>query len=111
MTIPLLPCRTAPDLWFSPDPTDRAYAARQCHTCPLLLGCMRQALAAGEKYGVWGGVDFEARAHGAAPSAATGHRDKRRTARERTHMPDVVSPATNSPNSATAGTQALPIAS
>ncbi|GGR70865.1 MULTISPECIES: WhiB family transcriptional regulator [Streptomyces] len=99
MTILLLPCRTAPDLWFSPDPTERAYAARQCHTCPLLLPCMKQALAVGERHGVWGGVDFETRPR-RAPTVAG-----------RTHVPAAASPATSSPNGATAGTQALPIAS
>ncbi|MFF1282187.1 WhiB family transcriptional regulator [Streptomyces sp. NPDC058299] len=64
MTTPAVPCRTDPGPWFSPDPAERSYAARQCHPCPLLLDCMRQALAAGEQHGVWGGVDFEARARG-----------------------------------------------
>lgn len=59
-----LPCREDPEPWYSPDPTERAYAARQCHACPLLFACMKQALAAGEQHGVWGGVDFEARAIG-----------------------------------------------
>lgn len=59
-----LPCRTDPELFFSTAPTARQYAARQCHRCPLLLACMRYALAADEQYGVWGGVDFEARAIG-----------------------------------------------
>lgn len=61
---PGLPCRTTPDAWFSPDHTERRYAARECHRCPLLLDCMRYALAADERYGVWGGVDFGARAAG-----------------------------------------------
>ncbi|MEV5659823.1 WhiB family transcriptional regulator [Streptomyces flaveolus] len=61
---PGLPCRTAPDAWFSTDPTERRGAAQQCRQCPLLLDCMRFALAADEQYGVWGGVDFEARAIG-----------------------------------------------
>ncbi|GGQ48628.1 WhiB family transcriptional regulator [Streptomyces asoensis] len=61
---PGLPCRLDPDPFFSSSPTDRQYAARQCHGCPLLLACMRHALAADEQHGVWGGVDFEARATG-----------------------------------------------
>ncbi|NUR64382.1 MAG: WhiB family transcriptional regulator [Streptomyces sp.] len=63
-TTPGLPCRTEPDRWFSPSPVERDAAARQCHGCPLLLDCMRYALAADERHGVWGGVDFEARARG-----------------------------------------------
>jgi hypothetical protein len=61
---PDLPCRTNPEPFFSDDPTERQYAAKQCHRCPLLLACMRHALAADEQHGVWGGVDFEARAMG-----------------------------------------------
>ncbi|WP_318202923.1 WhiB family transcriptional regulator [Streptomyces sp. SCL15-4] len=99
MTIPAAPCRTDPDRWFSTDPTERAYAARQCHPCPLLLSCMRQALAAGETHGVWGGVDFETR-----PRRA-------RTAAGRTHAPTAASQTTSSPNGAPAATQALPVAS
>ena len=64
-----LPCRTTdPELWFSTSTVERAEAARQCHGCPLLLDCMRYALAADERYGVWGGVDFEARAVGCGTS-------------------------------------------
>ncbi|MBZ3909400.1 WhiB family transcriptional regulator [Streptomyces acidiscabies] len=59
-----LSCRTDPEPFFSPNATDRQYAARQCHACPLLLACQHHALATGEQHGVWGGVDFEARAMG-----------------------------------------------
>jgi len=59
-----LPCREQPEPFFSPDQAERQYAARECHRCPLLLACMRHALAADERWGVWGGVDFEARAAG-----------------------------------------------
>lgn len=64
---PGLPCRTITaddDPWFSTDQTERQYAARLCHRCPLLLACMKDALARDEQHGVWGGVDFEARAAG-----------------------------------------------
>ncbi|WTC56871.1 WhiB family transcriptional regulator [Streptomyces cellulosae] len=65
---PGLPCRThttpTTDPWFSTDPTERQDAARQCHRCPLLLACMQDALARREQHGVWGGVDFQARATG-----------------------------------------------
>ncbi|WP_435252205.1 WhiB family transcriptional regulator [Streptomyces tendae] len=61
---PGLPCRLDPDAWFSTDATERHGAARQCHACPLLLACQQHALANREQHGVWGGVDFEARAAG-----------------------------------------------
>lgn len=63
-TTPGLPCRTDPDRWYSPDRVERHDAAQQCRACPLLLDCMRYALAADEQHGVWGGVDFESRAVG-----------------------------------------------
>ncbi|MFE3169304.1 WhiB family transcriptional regulator [Streptomyces sp. NPDC059224] len=59
-----LPCREEPAPFFSTDPNERHYAARQCHRCPLLLACQQHALATREQHGVWGGVDFEARAMG-----------------------------------------------
>lgn len=62
---PGLPCRDEPDAFYSSDATERAYAARQCQQrCPLILACMRYALEGDEQHGVWGGVDFEARAMG-----------------------------------------------
>ncbi|MGW5130383.1 WhiB family transcriptional regulator [Streptomyces sp. NPDC004135] len=61
---PGLPCRDDPEPWFSTSAADRQYAARQCHHCPLLLDCQLYALKADERHGVWGGVDFEARAAG-----------------------------------------------
>lgn len=70
---PGLPCREQPEPFFSPDQAERQYAARECHRCPLLLACMRYALAADEQYGVWGGVDFEARAMGCG--TARGYRN------------------------------------
>lgn len=69
-TTPGLPCRTDPADWSSNDPTERHYAARQCHGCPLLLACQQHALANEERYGVWGGMDFEARAIGCGTDRA-----------------------------------------
>lgn len=63
-TTPGLPCREDPAPFFSTDANERRYAARQCHGCPLLLACQHYALKAKEQHGVWGGVDFEARAMG-----------------------------------------------
>jgi hypothetical protein len=69
-TTPNLPCRTLTAEFFSNDPIERQYAARQCHRCPLLLACQQHALANEERYGVWGGVDFEARAMGCGTERA-----------------------------------------
>ncbi|NEA61336.1 WhiB family transcriptional regulator [Streptomyces sp. SID12488] len=69
-TTPNLPCRTDPTAFFSPDPTERQHAARQCHRCPLLLACMQYALANQERFGVWAGVDFAARAIGCGTERA-----------------------------------------
>lgn len=56
-----LPCRiTDPNLWFSDNPTDRRYAARQCGSCPTLLACRLYSLETEQQWGVWGGVDMTA---------------------------------------------------
>lgn len=66
-----LPCREQSALWYSPDPVERRDAEQQCRTaCPILAACMRHALAAKERYGVWGGVDMEARAIGCGTERA-----------------------------------------
>ena len=53
-------CATAdPDAWF-PAPHDAKGAARAkaiCATCPVKADCLAHALAAGEKHGIWGGLD------------------------------------------------------
>lgn len=63
-TTPGLPCRTEYQPFFSTDPMERHYATQLCRACPLLLACLREALAADEQHGVWGGMDFEARVIG-----------------------------------------------
>ena len=68
-TTPGLPCATTdPELWFSPLAADRQYAARACHTCPILAACLRHA--PNERWGVWGGVDTENRQTRRAQQAA-----------------------------------------
>lgn len=43
--------------WFSPDPDGQAYARTVCATCPVRLKCLAWALEAGERFGIWGGLD------------------------------------------------------
>lgn len=50
----LLP--TLGDIWFSTDPTERAYAKALCATCPLLAGCRAAGLGIPHTRGVWGGL-------------------------------------------------------
>ena len=59
-------CRAAdPELFFPPDderPADRetrvAQAVAVCHGCPVQAACYAAAVANGERWGIWGGVDF-----------------------------------------------------
>lgn len=53
-------------LWFGPQhEAPRVRAARVqravtiCAQCPVRLACLDGALARGERFGVWGGIDFE----------------------------------------------------
>lgn len=65
--LPGAACRTAsPDLFFGPDGEHwrarqrRSAAARAvCARCPVRAACFARAAANAEKWGVWGGVDFE----------------------------------------------------
>lgn len=61
-------CADDPDLWFSPDrehpraQRDREAAAEViCGGCPLRARCLAGALERGERWGIWGGVNFEVR--------------------------------------------------
>ena len=49
------PCRAEP--FTADDPAARARAAENCGGCPLRSLCRAYAVAAGEPWGVWGGVD------------------------------------------------------
>lgn len=59
-------------VFFSPE-TERAHARarreararRICEGCPVLLACRDHALAAGESYGIWGGLTELDRRHAA----------------------------------------------
>jgi WhiB family redox-sensing transcriptional regulator len=61
-------CKTNPEPFFGPDgelAADRrrrvAKAQAVCFTCPIRVRCLAVAEANGERFGVWGGVDFELR--------------------------------------------------
>jgi hypothetical protein len=55
------PCQTdTEDKWFSVVRKVRAVAALRCvGECPFAAECREIAAANDEKYGVWGGVDFQ----------------------------------------------------
>jgi len=55
-----VPCRGRGE-WLSQDAEDVAYAAGHCLRCPALNACGQYADAAGEKHGVWAGVDRSAK--------------------------------------------------
>lgn len=52
-----LPCVSNPDMWF--DPSKANLAAFYCRTCPAQQECAEAGKS--EEYGVWGGVNAEAR--------------------------------------------------
>jgi WhiB family redox-sensing transcriptional regulator len=60
-------CRTAdPELFFGPDGEGTAERRRRvpkaqavCFTCPIRVRCLEIAEANRERFGVWGGVDFQ----------------------------------------------------
>ena len=64
--------RLDPDLFFSPDSFEtkqerddrEAEAKAVCAACPVRERCLDYAVAAGERYGIWGGLnELERRAH------------------------------------------------
>lgn len=71
-----VPCSLAPDVWFSDDEDDRQLAISWCRQCPAMARCAAYALAAEERFGIWGGLSPEARGFD-----STG----RRTTARRTH--------------------------
>jgi len=52
-----VPCGSFPEKWFNQQSTKDTREARQlCNTrCDVREQCLAYALAAGERYGVWGG--------------------------------------------------------
>jgi Transcription factor WhiB len=62
-------CRGAdPDLFFPLPGESSAPAMAICAVCPLRAGCLALARARGERFGIWGGVNFEAGAGTARPA-------------------------------------------
>jgi hypothetical protein len=84
MTVHAAACRTtALDLFFGQDGETAAehrqrvpQAQAICFACPIRRRCLEIAEANGERWGVWGGVDFERRRTSQAtrPDAATSSR-------------------------------------
>jgi WhiB family redox-sensing transcriptional regulator len=49
------------ELWFSSQPADRHAAQMTCFTqCPVRSTCLAWATETNQRFGIWGGVDFEA---------------------------------------------------
>lgn len=64
-------CTQAPDDWSSDaKPAVRRDAAVACTFCPLLEPCRAYADLAGERHGVWGGIDRTTRPLGRQEAAA-----------------------------------------
>lgn len=51
------PCWRDPEQWFHDSRGERARAAEECATCPVLEPCDDAANETREKWGVWAGVD------------------------------------------------------
>lgn len=52
-----VPCQADPDAFTSEFAAERERAARLCAGCPIRVLCGRYAVAARERWGVWGGKD------------------------------------------------------
>ena len=60
----IVPCGPNPDPWYGDTPAERAEAAELCSGCAVLHLCAAAAAEAGERWGVWGGVDRQHRLTG-----------------------------------------------
>ena len=59
-------CQNATPQLFFPEPNEPDDQAKAiCAVCPVRAECLAAALANGERYGVWGGVNLETREHAA----------------------------------------------
>jgi WhiB family redox-sensing transcriptional regulator len=47
------------ELWFSPLPAMRLEAVSICEGCPVRAACLSWARKADQRFGIWGGIDFE----------------------------------------------------
>jgi len=70
-------CLTDPTPFFSGKAPERDAAIQACRTCPLLIQCATAALQRNEKWGIWGGLDFQ---YGPADADHTKARKKRKKA-------------------------------
>lgn len=52
-------CQAHPEAWWEPGSAETAKAA--CGRCPVRVECLAYALAADERFGVWGGLGPEER--------------------------------------------------
>ena len=66
-----------PDTCFSGKAAQRAAAIEACRSCPLVVQCATAALQRNEKWGIWGGLDFQYGPSDAA-EAAQGRKKRRR---------------------------------
>lgn len=48
-----------PEMWYNTQPEDEVF--RTCERCPVQDACLALSLAAGESYGVWGGLTVDER--------------------------------------------------
>jgi hypothetical protein len=55
-------CRGSDVDWIEPAPEDVARCRAICAGCPVRARCLADALAAGEPWGLWGGLDPDERA-------------------------------------------------
>jgi hypothetical protein len=63
---PATACQNAAPQLFFPEPGEPDDQAKAiCAVCPVRAECLAAALANGERYGVWGGVNMETREHAA----------------------------------------------
>lgn len=53
------PCTDNPALFFPGTEAEEAQAIAICRGCPFRTPCFERALANGERWGVWGGQNFE----------------------------------------------------
>lgn len=52
------PCQSKPDLFYADTDRGKQEAKKICGTCGVRDRCFNQAREDGEKFGIWGGVDF-----------------------------------------------------
>jgi WhiB family redox-sensing transcriptional regulator len=66
------PCESQPEAWYAPDPSR---AIDRCGDCHGKAECSALAVALDERWGVWGGQDFERRKPARASRQAAARRE------------------------------------